>query len=232
MSPRGRPLRQDRVRDLASGEGVVIVCGRFEGVDERVIAARGLEEVSIGDYVLSGGELAAMVLIDACVRLIPASWARRNRVGREFRAEPAGISAVYPSTGVGGAGYSRHSALRRPRQDRPLAARGGGAADSGETTGFAGRGVGLGGAWLSIGAHDAAKAGIHDRQTETLSRLSAFRSGGRLWPAVDAGLRRHDVFPSGLVAVDKPAPPVYRPHANSKQRSETLARKGRNGEKT
>jgi tRNA (guanine37-N1)-methyltransferase len=71
MSPRGRPLRQDRVRDLASGEGVVIVCGRFEGVDERVIAARGLEEVSIGDYVLSGGELAAMVLIDACVRLIP-----------------------------------------------------------------------------------------------------------------------------------------------------------------
>ena len=71
MSPRGRPLRQDRVRELASGEGVVIVCGRFEGVDERVIAARGLEEVSIGDYVLSGGELAAMVLIDACVRLIP-----------------------------------------------------------------------------------------------------------------------------------------------------------------
>jgi tRNA (guanine37-N1)-methyltransferase len=71
MSPRGRPLRQEHVRDLASGEGVVIVCGRFEGVDERVIAARGLEEVSIGDYVLSGGELAAMVLIDACVRLIP-----------------------------------------------------------------------------------------------------------------------------------------------------------------
>jgi tRNA (guanine37-N1)-methyltransferase len=71
MSPRGRPLRQDRVRELASGQGAVIVCGRFEGVDERVIAARGLEEVSIGDYVLSGGELAAMVLIDACVRLIP-----------------------------------------------------------------------------------------------------------------------------------------------------------------
>ncbi|MFN3889847.1 MAG: tRNA (guanosine(37)-N1)-methyltransferase TrmD [Beijerinckiaceae bacterium] len=71
MSPRGRPLKQDRVRELASGEGAVIVCGRFEGVDERVIAARGLEEVSIGDYVLSGGEIAAMVLIDACVRLIP-----------------------------------------------------------------------------------------------------------------------------------------------------------------
>lgn len=71
MSPRGRPLRQARVRELAAGQGAVIVCGRFEGVDERVIEARGLEEVSIGDYVLSGGEIAAMVLIDACVRLIP-----------------------------------------------------------------------------------------------------------------------------------------------------------------
>jgi tRNA (guanine37-N1)-methyltransferase len=71
MSPRGRPLTQARVRDLAQGPGVALVCGRFEGVDERVIAARGLEEVSIGDYILSGGEIAAMVLLDACVRLIP-----------------------------------------------------------------------------------------------------------------------------------------------------------------
>ncbi len=71
MSPRGRPLTQSRVRELAHGPGVAIVCGRFEGVDERAIEARGLEEVSIGDYVLSGGELAAMVLLDACVRLIP-----------------------------------------------------------------------------------------------------------------------------------------------------------------
>jgi len=71
MSPRGRPLTQERVRHLAAGDGAIIVCGRFEGVDERVIAARHLEEVSIGDYVLSGGEVAAMVLIDACVRLIP-----------------------------------------------------------------------------------------------------------------------------------------------------------------
>ncbi len=71
MSPRGRPLTQARVRELSVGPGVVIVCGRFEGVDERVIEARGLEEVSIGDYVLSGGELAALVTIDACVRLIP-----------------------------------------------------------------------------------------------------------------------------------------------------------------
>ena len=71
MSPRGRPLTQERVRALAEGPGVAVVCGRFEGVDERVIEARGLKEVSIGDYVLSGGELAAMVLLDACVRLIP-----------------------------------------------------------------------------------------------------------------------------------------------------------------
>lgn len=71
MSPRGKPLTQNRVRDLVAGEGALIVCGRFEGVDERVIAARGLEEVSIGDYILSGGELGAMVLLDACVRLLP-----------------------------------------------------------------------------------------------------------------------------------------------------------------
>lgn len=71
MSPRGTPLTQARVRDLAGGPGVVIVCGRFEGVDERVIEGRSLEEVSIGDYVLSGGEIAALVLMDACVRLLP-----------------------------------------------------------------------------------------------------------------------------------------------------------------
>ena len=71
MTPRGRPLNQAFVRELAKGEGVVIVCGRFEGVDERVIEARGLTEVSIGDYVLSGGEPAAIVLLDAIVRLLP-----------------------------------------------------------------------------------------------------------------------------------------------------------------
>jgi tRNA (guanine37-N1)-methyltransferase len=71
MSPRGRPLIQGRVRELASGPGAVILCGRFEGIDERVIEARGLEEVSVGDYVLSGGEIAALALVDACVRLLP-----------------------------------------------------------------------------------------------------------------------------------------------------------------
>jgi tRNA (guanine37-N1)-methyltransferase len=71
MSPRGTPLTQERVEALTREQGAILICGRFEGVDERVIAARGLEEVSVGDYVLSGGELAAMVLIDACVRLLP-----------------------------------------------------------------------------------------------------------------------------------------------------------------
>jgi tRNA (guanine37-N1)-methyltransferase len=71
MSPRGRPLTQSRVQELAAGPGPLIVCGRFEGIDQRVIEARNLEEVSIGDYVLSGGEIAAMALIDACVRLLP-----------------------------------------------------------------------------------------------------------------------------------------------------------------
>ncbi len=71
LSPRGRPLNQDLAKSLAAGPGVVLLAGRFEGIDERVIAGRELREVSIGDYVLSGGELAAMVLIDACVRLLP-----------------------------------------------------------------------------------------------------------------------------------------------------------------
>ena len=71
MSPRGAPLTQARVEALAQGPGALVVCGRFEGVDERVIEARGLEEISIGDYVLAGGEIAAMVLLEACVRLLP-----------------------------------------------------------------------------------------------------------------------------------------------------------------
>ncbi|WP_417307515.1 tRNA (guanosine(37)-N1)-methyltransferase TrmD [Devosia sp.] len=71
MSPRGKPLTQAMAHELAAGPGAVIVCGRFEGVDQRVIAARGLTEVSIGDYVLAGGEVAAMVLLEAVVRLIP-----------------------------------------------------------------------------------------------------------------------------------------------------------------
>ena len=71
MSPRGKPLTQQRVRELSVGPGAVIVCGRFEGVDQRVIDARALEEISIGDYVLAGGEVAAMVVLEAVARLLP-----------------------------------------------------------------------------------------------------------------------------------------------------------------
>jgi tRNA (guanine37-N1)-methyltransferase len=70
-SPRGRPLTQPRVRELSEGPGVMLLCGRFEGIDERVIEGRQAEEISIGDYILSGGELAAMVIVDAAVRLLP-----------------------------------------------------------------------------------------------------------------------------------------------------------------
>jgi len=71
MTPRGAPLQQARVRELAAGPGAVILCGRFEGFDERLLEARGVEQVSIGDYILSGGEMATLVLLDACVRLLP-----------------------------------------------------------------------------------------------------------------------------------------------------------------
>ena len=71
MTPRGRPLTQARVRELAAGPGVAILCGRFEGIDERLFEARDIEPVSIGDYILSGGEVGALVLLDACVRLLP-----------------------------------------------------------------------------------------------------------------------------------------------------------------
>jgi tRNA (guanine37-N1)-methyltransferase len=71
MTPRGRPLDQARVRTLANGPGVTILCGRFEGIDERLFEARNVEQVSIGDYVLSGGEMGALVLLDACIRLLP-----------------------------------------------------------------------------------------------------------------------------------------------------------------
>jgi tRNA (guanine37-N1)-methyltransferase len=87
MSPRGLPLTQERVQALARGPGVLIVCGRFEGVDERVIEARALEEVSLGDFVLAGGELAAMALIDACVRLLPGVMGKEASGAEESFAQ-------------------------------------------------------------------------------------------------------------------------------------------------
>jgi len=83
LSPRGRPLTQTRVRDLAQGPGAILLCGRFEGIDQRVLDARDVEEISIGDYVLSGGELAAQVLIDACVRLLPGVAGNETSLAEE-----------------------------------------------------------------------------------------------------------------------------------------------------
>jgi tRNA (guanine37-N1)-methyltransferase len=83
LSPKGVPLSQARVRMLASGPGLIALCGRFEGVDERLIAARSVEEVSIGDFVLAGGEIAAMALIEACVRLLPGVLGSASSLAEE-----------------------------------------------------------------------------------------------------------------------------------------------------
>ena len=105
-SPRGRPLNQSLVRDLAAGPGLIMLAGRFEGVDQRVIDQRGLIEVSIGDYVLSGGELATMVLIDACVRLIPGV------IGSAASLTEESFSPNSPGTSLGGL-------LEYPQYTRP-----------------------------------------------------------------------------------------------------------------
>jgi len=89
LSPRGRLLDQAYVRELAAGPGVILVCGRFEGVDERVLESRNLKEVSIGDYVLSGGEPAAIVLLDAIIRLIPGIMG--NAVSGEHESHESGL---------------------------------------------------------------------------------------------------------------------------------------------
>jgi tRNA (guanine37-N1)-methyltransferase len=87
MSPRGTPLTQGRVAELIHQLGVVIICARFEGVDERLIKARRLEEVSIGDYVLSGGEIAALAVLDACVRLLPGVMGKEASAAEESFAD-------------------------------------------------------------------------------------------------------------------------------------------------
>ena len=87
LSPRSTPLTQLRVRELAQGPGAILLCGRFEGIDERVLEARAIEEVSVGDYVLSGGELGAMVLIDAAIRLLPGVAGNEGSLAEESFAE-------------------------------------------------------------------------------------------------------------------------------------------------
>ena len=129
MSPRGVPLTQARVEALAAGPGAVILCGRFEGVDERVIEGRGFEEVSVGDYVLSGGEVAAFALLDACVRLLPGVMGKEaSERGGELCPGAARIPAIYEAPIVGGPCHPRGPHLRRSRQGRRLAPRRGGGA--------------------------------------------------------------------------------------------------------
>ena len=128
MSPRGEPFTQRRAREWAAGPGLVILCPRFEGVDERLIKARFLTEVSIGDYVLSGGEIAALAILDACVRLITGVMGKQASSEEEsFEFRPARISALYPSARMGRPRHSPRAAVRRPREDRRMAAARGGA---------------------------------------------------------------------------------------------------------
>ena len=162
MSPRGRPLTQSRVRELAAGPGPLIVCGRFEGVDQRVIEARQLEEVSIGDYVLSGGEIAALALIDACVRLLPGVMGKAESGAEESFSEcPTGIPPIYPAPDLRRPADPGNPALRRPCQGRGLAAGRGRGPDPGAAAGFVG--------------HGAKHAKKHDRRV-TKRRLMPYTS--------------------------------------------------------
>ena len=117
MSPRGKPLTQDMVRGFAKSDGVVIICGRFEGVDERVIEGRALQEISIGDYVLSGGELAAAVLVDAIGRLKPdlvvADISLKESSGLELMRN---IKAQYPKDSLYVIGFSAYARELKPQE--------------------------------------------------------------------------------------------------------------------
>jgi tRNA (guanine37-N1)-methyltransferase len=139
MSARGAPLTQRRVESLARGPGAMIVCGRFEGVDERVIEARRLEEISIGDYVLSGGESAAFALLDACVRLLPGVMGKETSAVEESFSQGLLEYPLYPTPGVGGPPHSRSAHRWRPRPDRTVAAQRSGAHYPRAAPGFMGR---------------------------------------------------------------------------------------------
>ena len=136
MSPRGTPLTQARISTFAAGPGAVILCGRFEGIDERLIAARHLEEVSLGDFVLSGGEIAALALIDACVRLLPGVMGKEASGAEESFAEGLLEYPHYTRPQiVRGRGHPGGTDLRRPRQGCGLAALAGRAANAGAPPG-------------------------------------------------------------------------------------------------
>jgi tRNA (guanine37-N1)-methyltransferase len=126
MSARGRPLTQARVKEWAAGDGVVVLCGRFEGVDQRVLDARGFEEIAVGDAVLAGGEAAAMVVVEACVRLVPGVLGRRRRWRRRVSKGGSWSTLSIPGPGSSrGARYPRSCSVGTTRAWRP------GAPDSG-----------------------------------------------------------------------------------------------------
>lgn len=110
LSPRGVPFNQARGRELAAGPGVLLVCGRFEGVDERVIEAHALEEISVGDFVLSGGEIAAMAVMDCCVRLLPGVMGEPESANEESFEDGLLEYPHYtrPATWTGPDGIERH----------------------------------------------------------------------------------------------------------------------------
>jgi len=138
MSPRGRPLTQSRVMELAAGPGPLVVCGRFEGVDQRVIEARSLEEISVGDYVLSGGEIAAMALLDACVRLLPGVMGKLESGSDESFSNGLLEYPQYTRRSSSRASRSRTPDFRRSCQGRRLAAGRGGGPDKAPAAGFVG----------------------------------------------------------------------------------------------
>jgi hypothetical protein len=119
LSPRGKPFDQQKARDWAAGPGLVFFCGRFEGLDERAIEGRDMEEVSLGDFVLAGGEVAAMALIEAVVRR--CGWKRSLADGGILRAGPAGTRSLYDAARVGRPSHAGHSAVRRSQANRRMA---------------------------------------------------------------------------------------------------------------
>ena len=131
LSPRGRRFDQARARALASGPGVTLLCGRFEGIDQRVLDARAVEEVSLGDFVMTGGEIAAQALIDACVRLIPRVLGNAESTEEEVvLVRPLGVSALHAPDRLGRSADPRGSPLGTPRTHRRLATHPGGKADT------------------------------------------------------------------------------------------------------
>ncbi len=116
LTPRGRPLTQARVKSLAEGAGVTLLCGRFEGIDERVLETRAVEEISLGDFVLAGGEIAAMALIEACVRLLPRRSGRCGvHGGGKLRLRTPRIPPFHAAPELRGEGYSGCPNRRKSR---------------------------------------------------------------------------------------------------------------------